>query len=217
MTLKDNILLIVWLGIVVASVGACYKVYVMDRGYEIVSLVECDPTKEACFVLSCDGEDEDYNEDLCRQVDQGARYFSFIRKKAKNIESCDARFEQCESLACQEQEEGCEYIQCDAETLEEYGDESMRCTAAVIAPQEVVEEVAPAPVIETPLQEESVPSVDESIEAEQKLLDAQEESLRQGTTVAAPAVLPVTPAPVETTPTAPVEESVSEPNHNLPI
>lgn len=224
MTVKDQILAVVLLGVVLLSIGACYKAYVMDRDYQVLTLTACDPEQQSCFALLCDEESENYNEDLCRQTESGEkRYFSFIRKKAQSIESCDARHEQCSELQCAKNEPGCEMITCDDQALAQYGDESIGCTPEVIMPvetvpkEENVEVVEPAPVVEIPEKESNIPSLDEdsAADAEQKLLDAQEEALLKtpDTTTETPV-----PVPVETTsPVTPLQESQPEPNHNLPI
>lgn len=223
MGFKNQILAVVWLGMVLASIGACYKVYIMDRNYQVLTLTECDPEQQACFTLLCDDASESYNEDLCRQVSLGEkRYFSFVRKVANNIASCDARYEECPSLGCTDNEPGCEVITCNNKTLERYGDESMSCTPEVVVPAE------PNPVVESTKTEEKIdepapPTREESTfapsaaeeaaaDAEQRRLDAQEESsLRSNSSVDSPA-----PTTIDTPP-APVDESLVEPVNNLPI
>jgi hypothetical protein len=205
MEVKNIILLVLWLGIILVSIGACYKVYVMDRNYSVLSLVECDPTVTSCFALLCDEESENYSEDLCNQIDAGEkRHFSLMRKQAKNIESCDARSKECPDLTCAEREEGCEIITCTDRILVAYGDENMSCTPEVIVPVEDKKEEVP---MVKPQEQEVTPS-----------LPGKESNLPIPVPTDTPEEL--IPAPVITQPESeptPAAEDLPEPTHNLPI
>lgn len=197
MTVKDISLIVLWFVIFGVSTAVSYKVYVLDRDYAFVTLIPCDPETETCFVASCDPESETYLEDICLTIEEGQteRYFSYIKKKMKNVEACDTRDGECAPLVCEENEEGCAVITCTERTLVDYGDGSMGCTPEVIvpvAPDQTVEliemskEEAPA--------EEVIPVTQPAVEGDAGVLTPDE---------------PAQPAPVE--------EDLPEPTHNLPI
>lgn len=205
MSFKDTALIIVWCIIVLASVTACYKVYVVDTNYPLVTFTACDPAEESCFALQCDEESEAYDEYLCQGREAGeTTYFAYIKKQKNQIESCDARFEDCEALRCEAQEFGCEYITCNEGTLSEYAYEGVVCDDVVMSsevpttPVEMEEssapkvEMNPEPVLITPDTTETAPAANE------ELIPS-----------SAPAEAPVIEQPNEA--------ELPEPTHNLPI
>ncbi len=198
MNVKDTFLVVLWIIIFGVSTAVSFKVYFLDKDYDFVTLVPCDPMTEVCFVATCDPESDTYLEDICLTAEEGQteRYFNYIRKKMKNVDQCDSRDEECAPLVCEENEEGCEIITCNEETLAEYADEGTECSEIIIPEEETVEEESTeaAP-------EEEVPSA--SPETEVAPAPVVEETIPQ--TAPEPA-----PAPTE----APLD---SEPTHNLPI
>ena len=204
MTVKDTLLIVLWVIIFGVSTAVSYKVYVLDRDYAFVTLIPCDPEAEICFVASCDPESETYLEDICLMVEEGAteRYFSYIKKKMKNVEQCDSRDEECAPLVCEENEEGCEVISCDKETLEEYADEGTECTEAVMPEEEVLEEESTEVVPEEP--DQTTTPIETGGEILTPAPDTTEEVI--------PETAPETAVPATEEPA--VEP---EPTHNLPI
>ncbi len=198
MTVKDTLLVVLWVVIFSVSTAVSYKVYVLDRDYSFVTLIPCDPEVQTCFVATCDPESETYLEDICLTIEEGQteRYFSYIKKKMKNVEVCDVRDEECAPLVCEENEEDCEVISCDEDTLAEYADEGTECTEAVMPEEEVLEEESTEmmPEAETPTAPETEPTP----------AATEEEAI--------PEPAPETVMPVREEPA--VEP---EPTHNLPI
>ena len=183
MNVKDTFLVVLWVIIFSVSAVVTFKVYVLDRDYQFMTLIPCDPTAEVCFVATCDPESETYLEDICLTVEEGTteRYFSYIKKKMKNVEQCDSRDEECAPLVCEENEEGCEVITCDEETLAEYADEGTECAEIMVPEEEVVEEESS----EEAVSEEEVPAT----APETTLVPGTTEELVPETTPPAPAVV----------------------------
>lgn len=193
MTVKDTLLIVLWVIIFGVSTAVSYKVYVVDREYAFVTLIPCDPETQTCFVATCDPQSEASLEDICLTVEEGAtqRYFSYIKKKMKNVEQCDTRSEECSPLVCEENEEGCEVISCDEDTLAEYAREGTECSEPGI-PEEEATELIPREEIPTAPETEPTP------------VPRDEEVLQETT-------------PAITTPATEEPAVEPEPTHNLPI
>jgi len=213
MSVKDTSLIILWLAIVLVSGMACYKVYVMDANYPLVTFAPCDPAQDACFSLVCDEESETYDEYLCQGVAQGEeRHSAYIKKSMRSVETCDARHEDCKPLRCESREFGCEYITCDEVSLSQYAYSGVTC-----------ENMATIPKKETSLPEVEDSSVLEDKSISEPIIPTQSESEAASATEEE-TLPPLTPTPVEEVPTEPAPaidqptpEELPEPSHNLPI
>jgi hypothetical protein len=125
--------------LILGSVGFTFWRIVIQKDYQIVAEVSCDPAAESCFHYDgvvCDGKDPE-----C--VPEEAYDYKMISKKAASIYACEQTEEKVdctEELSCLEGEENCEYTNCDPAELGE--DES----CATIVPE--------APSISTSVEEE---------------------------------------------------------------
>ncbi len=212
MSKKEVILGIVWIGAALLSVVMCYKVYVMDKNYEVVTLTSCDPALEVCYVLECDQSTDTYNEDICQTIGDGeVKHFSFIKKKMNHITTCDSREEECPGLRCEKGEEGCQLLVCNDENLREYGDKSMRCTERVALPE-------PPKMPESSKPQELAPPEETTLPVESALPVDNLPTDRQTIQPAPPVESPIPSTPTEN-PVPSDQPSVdqAEPSHNLPI
>jgi hypothetical protein len=109
---KSKILMWVFVGALIISVGATYYRYVVKRDYIIFAHAPCDPEMESCFYYPCEEGDTE-----CSPAD--VEYYKKINKKAYNIELCDSESPDCQPLVCQENEADCEIISCSEDVLED--------------------------------------------------------------------------------------------------
>ncbi len=109
---KSKILLWIFAGALIISVGVTYYRYVVKRDYIIFAHTECDPKTESCFYTPCeDGAENDCGAEI--------EYYKKINKKAFNIELCDIEQPDCKPLVCKDGEKDCEIISCSDATLGE--------------------------------------------------------------------------------------------------
>ncbi len=103
---KSKVLLIVLIIGIIFSVIATYNRIYIQRDYQILAEIDCDPEINSCFVW----EEEDGE----------IWYYSIIEKKAANIPDCNPHREECDDpFFCEEGEEDCYEFFCDEEELEE--------------------------------------------------------------------------------------------------
>jgi hypothetical protein len=176
MSIKDISLIFLWFLIVTVSTAVTYRVYVVDKEYQLLTIISCDPSEVDCFVSG----------------NQKEKHFQYIKKLAKNTIDCDARSETCKPLQCKMGEEKCEIISCNVDTLREYAYDGVSCTDQVVVkekPIEVKEEtVVPAVKVEPPA----------PVEVPRAPIDSnQEEAIPQAPE---PTPAPVSPAPEEDIP-----------------
>ena len=95
--------------LILASVGVTFWRIVIEKDYQIVAEVSCDPATESCFhyegVICDDPADLE-----CEAED--AYDYKMISKKAATIYACEQTEEKdgcTEELSCLEGEEDCEY------------------------------------------------------------------------------------------------------------
>ena len=123
--------------LILVSVGFTFWRIVIQKDYQIIAEVSCDPAVESCFHY--DGVVCDDPADL-ECVPEEAYDYKMISKQAASIYACEQTEEKLgctEELSCLEGEEKCEYTNCDPEV-----DES----CAIIVPE--------APSISTSIEEE---------------------------------------------------------------
>lgn len=118
--------------LILGSVGFTFWRIVLQKDYQIVAEVSCDPATESCFhyegVVCTDLTDTD-----C--VPEEAYDYKLISKKAATIYACEQTAEKLgctEELSCLENEADCDYTYCDPEVDE---------VCAEVPPVEPVEEV----------------------------------------------------------------------------
>ena len=116
--------------LVLVLVGFAYWSIVINRDYQIISQVSCDPNIESCFVTVCDPAEDD----TCPTVEsEQTTYYKIINKNAHAIYVCEQTEEKLgcgEELSCLENESKCFYTFCDSENLAD----GEACSTAVSAP-----------------------------------------------------------------------------------
>ncbi len=122
---KSKVLLSVFIVAVFISVLATYNRIYIQRNYQIIAEVDCDPEIDSCFIW----EDE-----------EGTWYYNLIEKRASNIPICNPHREICEDFFyCEEGEEDCFETFCDPEDLEE--GESCAGPGLILGVDEMMEDV----------------------------------------------------------------------------
>lgn len=109
---KSKILMWIFVGALIISVGVTYYRYVVKRDYIIFAHAPCDQTIESCFYTPCEEGDTE-----CVPAD--VEYYKKINKKAFNIELCDSENPECQPLVCQPNEKDCEITSCSEDNIEE--------------------------------------------------------------------------------------------------
>lgn len=133
--------------LILASVGFTFWRIVIQKDYQIVAEVSCDPATESCFHYEgvvCDGTDTE-----C--VPEEAYDYKMVSKKASTIYACEQTEEKIdctEELSCLESEIDCEYTYCDPAELGE-GESCAETPATEIETAEVSESSTEIPVSET--------------------------------------------------------------------
>jgi len=92
--------------LVIVVAGWGYRAFFIERDFVVYSTTACNPQTEICFVWCED--------DVCEED-----YYKKIVKNAKNIPLCYEAVEECEPLACEPEETGCEIISCSSDSVEE--------------------------------------------------------------------------------------------------
>lgn len=168
--MKTRNLILALIGFIIASVSIalCFKVYVLDKNFQILTITSCDETSETCFAFVCDSTSEEYPSEMCRETaDNDTLFYTYIFKKKSMTPDCDATKGVCEPLVCAPNEEGCERVVCSEETLaREFVPEGAECSIYIppAAPAQVEEEKPepapqPEPMSDTdPYEGESVPT-----------------------------------------------------------
>lgn len=113
---KSKILFTILALMAAVSVGATYYKIMIQRDYQIVAQISCDPAAESCFTHTCDPEYEE-----CSDIpEENISYYKLINKNAANITICDSsKGEECAELACEAGEQNCEITLCSEETAED--------------------------------------------------------------------------------------------------
>jgi hypothetical protein len=119
---KSKILMWIFVGALIISVGVTYYRYVVKRDYIIFAHAPCDPKTESCFYAPCEGIDCPAEADI--------EYYKKINKKAFNIELCDSENPECKPLVCQPNEKDCEITNCTEDNVEE----GEACSVATSSP-----------------------------------------------------------------------------------
>jgi hypothetical protein len=117
--------------LILGSVGFTFWRIVIQKDYQIVAEVSCNPSEESCFHY--EGVVCDFTELDCEPEE--AYDYKMVSKKAATIYACEQTEEKlgcAEELSCLEDEEACEYTNCDPEVDE---------VCAEVPPVEPVEEV----------------------------------------------------------------------------
>jgi len=112
---KSKILILVFLLLIIGSVGATYYRIFVKKDYIISAQPDCDPATEKCFISVCDPT----SGDCTGNPEEDTFYFKKIKKKAANVAMCDPNQKECQSLECAPGEKDCEIIYCDKDTLSE--------------------------------------------------------------------------------------------------
>jgi hypothetical protein len=104
--------------LILGSVGFTYWRIVIEKDYQIVAEVSCDPSIETCFRYEpepCAASDSE-----C--IPEEAYDYKMISKKAADIYACEQTEEKLgctEELSCIADESDCEYTNCDLSNPDE--------------------------------------------------------------------------------------------------
>jgi len=109
---KSKILIVIFVLLLIGSVGLTIFKYGIKKDYLIYGFSPCDPISESCFYYPCEEGDGSCNSDE-------VEYYKKVEKKAFNIERCDPAVEGCNPLICSENEDNCVVIYCSEDTIEE--------------------------------------------------------------------------------------------------
>jgi len=115
----NRIFYVILILLIAASVGITFWKIVIQKDYQIVAEVSCDPTTEACYRY----EPEPCTEGDLECVPEEAYDYKMISKKAAEIYACEQTEEKLgcnEELSCVENEADCSYTLCDPEKLEDW-------------------------------------------------------------------------------------------------
>jgi hypothetical protein len=164
----SKILTIVFVLLVLGSVGAVYYRYMVQKDFLVKYETPCEPSEEACFVYECDPEIEE----CTGNPEEDIAYYSLMYRKAYNVPECDVEIEgDCDAAyVCPKAEEGCEIVTCTEEIalseevscsdpkdfpveMEEVEEEAIEEESAIPEPRVLeVPAVAPVVVPSTPIQ-----------------------------------------------------------------
>ncbi|MDR3559496.1 MAG: hypothetical protein P4L58_03790 [Candidatus Pacebacteria bacterium] len=110
---KTKIFFGVFFGLIAITIVVTFCKFFILKDYYIQAQADCDPTKEACFVTTCDpSQDDTCPTDPAKQTS----YTKLIRKKASEIPLCDPSDKSCDALACGSGAD-CQVIYCDKDTV----------------------------------------------------------------------------------------------------
>ena len=104
--------------LILGSIGVTFWKIVIQKDYQIIAEVSCDPATESCFRY----EPEPCAADDSACVPEEAYDYKMISKKAATIYTCEQTEEKAgcsEELACLDNETDCTYTFCDQQELEE--------------------------------------------------------------------------------------------------
>jgi len=141
--------------LILGSVGVTYWRIVVQKDYQIVAEVSCDPTTESCFHYEPEPCATD-NYDCLSKPPEEAYDYKMISKKAAVIYACEQTEEKigcAEELSCLENETDCSYTNCDPAEL----GEGEAC--AVMAEDDAIAQ--DATVIEEPTTDEATTTPEE--------------------------------------------------------
>jgi hypothetical protein len=114
----SRILTIVFVLLLVTSVGVAYYRYMVQENFLVKYQTPCNPATESCFVYECDPEAEE----CTGNPEEDTTYYSLMYRLAKNIPACDVNVEgDCDAAyTCAAGEQKCEIVVCNDDTsLEE--------------------------------------------------------------------------------------------------
>lgn len=117
---KSKIFFAVFFCIIASMVGATYYRFIYAENYPVEARVQCDPTREACFIHVCDPTERLAN--CTGDLKKDTIYYKAAHRVAKNIFLCDYKDENCDALVCRENEVGCKVALCDESALADSGD-----------------------------------------------------------------------------------------------
>jgi hypothetical protein len=114
----EKIFLLVFVLLIVGSIGVTYWKIIIKRDYVIVAQSDCDPYTENCFVHVCDPDPNVDGSDACKGNPTDDTWFTKnMHRMAYNIPNCDPADEKCTALVCADGESNCSYELCDASNV----------------------------------------------------------------------------------------------------
>ncbi|MFA6184156.1 MAG: hypothetical protein WC682_03560 [Parcubacteria group bacterium] len=126
MDIKTKIFWLVIGLLLVSSFALTFYRYIIKKDYMIQAQMDCDPYTETCFVWKCDPASDVDGEKCTGDAENDIWYYKLIKRNASLIPDCDPTDENCEALACENNEPECHFILCDETNKEELGSEE--CT-----------------------------------------------------------------------------------------
>jgi len=120
--IANRVFYLILILLILASVGVTFWRIVIQKDYQIVAEVSCDPAEEACYYY--EPEECAMDDYECLSVPPEEAYdYKMISKNASTIYACEQTEEKLgcdEELSCLDGEENCEYTYCDPENLEDW-------------------------------------------------------------------------------------------------
>ena len=116
---KSKILFFVFGSIVIASFTISFMRYIVFQDYLVEMSIDCDPSRESCFVYECDPVEEECSED----PEEDIWYYKILEKKAYAFPECFSHGECYEEIMCLPEERNCSVILCNPEEEMCYGPE----------------------------------------------------------------------------------------------
>lgn len=111
---RNRFFYLIFILLILFSIGFTFKRIFIEKNYQILAEVSCDPQVELCFYY--EPEECAVNDNDCLLDPEEAYSYKLISKKASNIYACEQTEDKIdcgEELSCLEGEENCEYIYCD--------------------------------------------------------------------------------------------------------
>ncbi|MDP1620301.1 MAG: hypothetical protein Q8L11_01095 [Candidatus Moranbacteria bacterium] len=115
----ERIFFLVFILLIVGSIGVTYWKIMVKRDYVIVAQADCDPYEEKCFVHICDPDPAADGEWCMGDPEEDTWFTKNISRMAYNIPDCDPNGEDCTALVCGEGEDNCSYELCDETNVPE--------------------------------------------------------------------------------------------------
>ena len=142
-TRSEKIFFLVFILLIVGSIGVTYWKIMVKRDYVIVAQADCDPYEEECFVHICDPSPDADGEWCTGDPEEDTWFTKNISRMAYNIPDCDPNDEDCAALVCEEGEADCSYELCDGTNVPEGDTCNDPAQYAIDNPMEEEEECDP--------------------------------------------------------------------------
>ncbi len=97
--LRSHLFTVLFMLVILASVSLIYYKYIVQKDFDIMAKIPCNPSSESCFVASCDAEGDP------RCQGQSTVYYKVLYKKAYALPSftCISGETTCRVLTCNDE------------------------------------------------------------------------------------------------------------------